>query len=119
MLQLVLTAVIGLAAGVLSAVLGVGGGIIMVPAMVMILGLESKIAVGTSLAVIIPTAITGVLRHYSYGNVDLKVAALLAAGAVVGAYFGALLVESLPDQLVRRLFATLMVVTAVKLFTGK
>lgn len=118
-MQLAITGAIGLAAGLLSAVLGVGGGIIMVPAMVMLLGVDAKVAVGTSLAVIIPTAITGVWRHYSYGNVDVKTAALLAVGAVIGAYFGALLAQSLPDQLVKRLFALLMVVTAVKLVTGK
>jgi uncharacterized membrane protein YfcA len=117
--QLIIIALLGLAAGILSALLGVGGGIIMVPVMVMLLGVAPKVAVGTSLAVIIPTALTGVLRHYSNGNVDLRMALMLAVGAVIGAYLGASLAESLPDQLVKRLFALLMIVTAVKLFTGK
>ncbi|HHW11130.1 MAG TPA: sulfite exporter TauE/SafE family protein [Firmicutes bacterium] len=110
--------VTGLAAGILSALLGVGGGIIMVPAMTYC-GVPFKVAVGTSLAVIIPTSLMGVIRHYNLGNVDFKVALLLATGAVIGANLGVMLVARVPDLLLKRLFAVFMVVTAIKLFTGK
>jgi len=110
--------VTGLAAGILRAWRVVGGGSIMVPAMTYC-GVPFKVAVGTSLAVIIPTSLMGVIRHYNLGNVDFKVALLLATGAVIGANLGVMLVARVPDLLLKRLFAVFMVVTAIKLFTGK
>lgn len=110
---------IGLVAGVMSALLGVGGGIIMVPAMTYLLDIPFKMAVGTSLAVIIPTALSGVARHASFGNVNWKIAAVLAAGAVVGAYGGATLAQKLPELVIKRIFAILLAYTAIRMFLGK
>ncbi len=98
--------------------LGVGGGVIMVPAM-QFLGVPFKVAVGTSLAAMIPTALTGVIRYYPNGNVNLKVATLLAAGAIIGANIGATFMKYIPDVALKRVFAIVLVYTAYKLFFGK
>jgi uncharacterized membrane protein YfcA len=113
-----LLGIAGLIAGTFSALLGVGGGVILVPAM-QYLGVPFKVAVGTSLAVIIPTALTGVVRHYSFGNVDFKVAAIMVVGAVLGANIGAALLKYVPELAAKRLFALFMVYVAYRLFCGK
>lgn len=115
-MQLVLSALIGLTAGVLSGVFGIGGGIIVVPALVLLVGLNQHTATGTSLAaLLLPVGILGVLTYYRSNAVNLPVAGLLAAGIVVGTALGARLGLSLPEVLLRRLLAGLMIVVAVQL----
>jgi len=94
---------VGLAIGSLSGLLGVGGGIIAVPLMVLIWKLDPKVAIGTSLATMIPTAIAGSFRHYGFGNVNLTLAACLALGTVVGS-----------SEVLKRIFGILMVVSGLK-----
>lgn len=106
----------GLATGWLSALLGIGGGIILVPVMVYLLKLPVQQAVGTSLMVIIPTAIVGAWKHYNLNHVNLKFALLLALGAVVGAYLGALTTSYVSGEVIRKLFAVLILITAVQMF---
>lgn len=91
----------------------------MVPAMVMLLKLNTKIAIGTSLAVIIPTAISGTLKHYKQDNVDLKIAAMLIPTAIIGAYVGAQFAESMPEVTLKRVFGGLLVVTGIKMLLTK
>ena len=79
----------GVLTGFVSSLLGVGGGMVMVPALVILLWVPQKMAQGISLAAMIPTACAGMLMHRSMGNVDLRVAACVGAGAVVGAFAGA------------------------------
>jgi len=106
---------VGLAIGSLSGLLGVGGGIIAVPMMVAIWKLDPKIAIGTSLATMIPTAIAGSIRHYNFGNVNLALAACLAIGTVVGSsLIGAPLADRLPSETLKRIFGILMVVSGLK-----
>ena len=81
--------VAGVAVGVLSALFGVGGGLIMVPFIVLVLDRSQHLAEGTSLVVIVPTAIAGVIAHWRNGFVSLREALLLALGGVVGGYLGA------------------------------
>lgn len=82
---------IGLVAGVAGGMFGIGGGAIMVPAMVLILGLDQKLATGTSIAAqILPIGILGAAVYYRSGNLNIKYALLIAAGLVVGNLFGAL-----------------------------
>lgn len=107
---------IGLAAGVLSVLLGVGGGIIIVPALVYFTKMNMQMATGTSLAVIIPTAIVGVLGKMKAGQVDLRLAALVIVGAVAGAYLGGLFAAKAPDKLLKQLFSLLLIFTAVRMF---
>lgn len=120
--QLILTALlIGLAAGVLSGLVGVGGGIIMVPALVFFLNYTQHQAQGTSLAVLtLPVVILASLYYYHQCQkagtpIDLRVIGLLAAGFVVGAYFGSKLALTIDQELLKRIFALILFYTAFKM----
>jgi len=108
-MQFVIAAIIGLVGGVTSGLFGVGGGIVMVPAMFYFLKLDIKTAIGTSLVVIIPTAISGALKHQHLGNIDWRVAAMLVPLAVAGGFLGAYLTGHLPAETLKRLFGVLLV----------
>jgi uncharacterized membrane protein YfcA len=114
-METVWLALVGLAAGALSVLCGVGGGIVVVPALVWIKDWDVKKAVATSLAFIVPTAIVGVLRKPA-SLVDYRIAAVLAAGAVAGAFFGEYASAALPSLWVKRIFAVVLAVVAVRLF---
>ena len=107
--------VVGLATGVLAGLLGVGGGVVMIPAMMVLLGLPNVIAKGTSLAVIIPTAITGTYRNRASKNVDLRAAAIVGAGGIVSAVLGGWISARLSDAVSNALFASLLVIVAARL----
>jgi uncharacterized protein len=106
---------IGVAAGFLAGLLGVGGGILLVPAMVLLLGFDQHVAQGTSLVVIVPAAMIGTWTHYRRGTIRPRDAALVAAGGVIGAVIGSLSALSLDDELLRRLFAIVLLVVAVRM----
>ncbi|MGZ4258224.1 MAG: sulfite exporter TauE/SafE family protein, partial [Gaiellaceae bacterium] len=103
----VLVAVIGLCAGVLAGMFGVGGGILFVPTLVLGLGLTQVHAGATSLLAILPTAIVGTWRLQRQGNVELRGAAIIGAASIVGVQGGVLAAEALPGVLIRRLFGIL------------
>ncbi len=111
----VLAVALGLAAGVLSGLFGVGGGILFVPTLVLVVGLTQLHAEATSLLAILPTAMVGTWRQRRYGNVDLRVAAWIGVASIVGVQLGVLIAESLPEHVLRRLFGLLLLVTAVQL----
>ncbi len=102
--------------GVASGLLGVGGGLLMVPVFTMVLGKPMPVAVATSLAVIIPTAIAGTVSHGLAGRVDFKLFFLCFGFAVVGGMVGSLLVGYCSPLLLRRLFAALLLVVAIRMF---
>ena len=106
---------IGLTAGVLAGLLGIGGGLLMVPAMVLISGFDQHVAQGTSLLVIIPAAALGSFTHHRHGRLALRDAAALAVGGVLGALLGSVTALSLDDELLQRLFAVLIIVMAVRM----
>jgi uncharacterized protein len=108
----VLAAVVGLVAGVLSGLFGVGGGILYVPVLTFALGLSQLQAEATSLLAIIPTALVGVWRQRAYGNVRWKAGLILGLAAVAGVQAGVQLAEALPGSTLRRLFGLLMIVVA-------
>ena len=110
---------IGLTAGLLAGLLGIGGGVVMVPAMVLIMGLDQHVAQGTSLLVIIPAAAFGSFTHHRHGRLALRDAAALAVGGVAGAVLGSVTALSLDDELLRRLFALLILLVAVRLLTTR
>ena len=118
-MQYVIAAVIGLASGMASGLFGVGGGIVMVPAMVYFLTMDIKLAVGTSLAVIIPTAATGVFKHYQLGNIDWRVALSLVPTAMCGGYFGAWLTKEISSANLKRAFGGFLVLVGIKLLSGR
>jgi len=104
---------VGLVSGVISGLLGVGGGIVMVPAMILLLKLEPKQAIGTSLAVIIPTAMMGTFKHLSMGNVNWKAGLILAPLAIVGGYVGAQLTQHIPGEQLKRIFGGFLIVVGI------
>lgn len=108
-------ALVGLLGGFLAGLFGVGGGILFVPVLALGLGLTQLHAEASSLLAIIPTAIVGSWRHARYGNIDLRAAALIGAGSVVGVQGGVLIAESLPETTLRRLFGVLLLLTAAQL----
>lgn len=105
---------IGFAAGVLAGMFGVGGGILFVPALVL-LGLDQLDAEATSLLAILPTVAAGVWRQRRYGNVRWRAAALVGLGSIPGVAAASFLAVSLGDETLRRLFAALLVLVAAQL----
>jgi uncharacterized membrane protein YfcA len=110
----VLAVVLGLAAGVLAGMFGVGGGILFVPTLVA-LGLDHHDALGTSLLAIVPTVLVGTWRQSRYGNVRWRGAAVLGIAAAAAAQGGVALAEALSDATLRRLFAGLLVLVALQI----
>lgn len=107
---------LGLAVGVSSGLFGIGGGIIILPALVYLLGFKTRIAVGTSLLAVILPAIVGVTSYAFEANVNLLMAALLAAGSIFGAPIGSWLLSILPQRGVQWGFITFMIVVIASLF---
>ena len=108
----ILLAAIGLGAGILSGLFGIGGGIVMVPALVLV-GLGQHRAQATSLAAIVPIALVGAALFGRADSVDVGAAIVLSAGSLVGARAGALLMHRLSEVLLARVFAGLLVAVAV------
>ncbi len=115
-----LLVLIGLLAGALSGFVGVGGGIIIVPALMWMMGFGQHQAQGTSLAVLLlPVGILAVMNYYKAGQIDIKAAAIISLTFVVGAYYGSKWSLVLPVDVVKRTFGVLMVLAALKLIFGK
>lgn len=110
---------IGLLSGIASGLFGVGGGIIMVPAMMFFMGLPIHVAVGTSLAVIIPTALMGTYKHNSQHNIDWIVALSLAPTAIVGGFLGAHLTTIISASSLKRAFGGVLLAVGIKLLFFK
>jgi uncharacterized membrane protein YfcA len=107
--------VVGLVAGVLAGLFGVGGGIILVPALVIVLGVTQHVAQGVSLVAIVPTAVVGTVTNYRRGNVAVRVAVGVGVTSIVGAVIGAQLTAVVPADLLRRAFGALLILVAVNL----
>lgn len=106
---------VGLAAGVLSGLFGIGGGTVIIPALVMILGFSQHKAQGTSLAaLVLPVGILGVIRYWKAGEVDLIAGIILAAGLFVGAYFGAGWAVEISDIWLKRAFGIFFILLGLK-----
>lgn len=104
---------IGITSGVLAALCGVGGGVIMVPAFTMILGLDQKHALATSMAVIVPTAIAATAQHVKNGLIDWKVAVLTAIAATLTSFFVADFVKQFRNETLTRIFAIVIILFGV------
>ena len=109
-----LAVLLGAVAGVLSGLFGVGGGILFVPTLTA-LGLSQLHAEASSLLAILPTSIVGTWRQRRYGNVDLRLAAIIGLGAIVGVQIGVVVAEALPGAVLRRLFAVLVLASAAQI----
>jgi uncharacterized membrane protein YfcA len=108
---------IGLAAGVLSGMFGIGGGIVIVPALVLLSNFSTKTALGTSLgALLLPVGLLGAYTYWENGNLDTRASLLIAFGLTLGVAAGARLAQVLPGPLLQRLFAVFLMVLAVRLW---
>jgi hypothetical protein len=115
MVSLMLLA-IGLLAGVFAGMFGIGGGLIIVPALLLLLKVKELEAIGTSLAALIPpVGLLGAVEYYRNGYINLRWAALIAVGLFLGAYFGARIMIGLPPVLIRRLYAAFLFVIATRM----
>lgn len=110
-----LAAALGLLAGVLAGLFGVGGGILFVPTLTLVLGLTQIHAEASSLLAILPPVIVGTWRQQRYGNVRWKPALVLGLSAVAGVEGGVQIAEALPEHILRRLFAILVLAVAAQL----
>ena len=110
------TIAVGLGAGLLSGLFGVGGGILVVPALVLLLKFDQRLANGTSLGAVLPISISSLVTYWSHDNVDWYVALWLAIGALAGAVLGTKLIHILPKRTLGYLFATMLIITAIRLF---
>jgi len=112
----VLLIIVGLAAGVLSGMVGVGGGIIVVPALVIFLGFSQHQAQGTSLGLLLlPVGILAVMNYYNKGYIDIKVVAIMSIAFVLGGWLGSKLSLSLPQDTVKKIFAIVLFYTAFRM----
>lgn len=113
---MLLTIGVGLGAGLLSGLFGVGGGILVVPALVLMLKFDQRLANGTSLGAVLPISISSLVTYWSHDNVDWPMAAWLAIGALGGAVLGTKWIHLLPKKVLGYLFAVMLLVTAIRLF---
>jgi uncharacterized protein len=110
----------GLVAGVLSGLLGIGGGIFVVPALVFLLGFSQQMAQGTTLAMMVPPiGLLAAWAYYSKGYVDLKVAGLMCIGFFIGGLFGAKFATALSWVTLSRIFGAAMLVVSIKMILAK
>lgn len=120
MLMLILALVLGVGVGVFSGLIGVGGGVIAIPLLVYLFHMSQKTAQGTSLIMLLgPTGLFAVMEYYRAGEIDFKVGLMMAAGVLIGAYFGGAWAQTMSNQLLRRIFAVVLVGVAVKMFFQK
>jgi uncharacterized membrane protein YfcA len=107
---------VGLAAGVLSGMVGVGGGIIIVPCLVYLLGFSQKSGQGNSLALLLlPLGVLGVMNYYREGYIDFKVVFAMAIGFILGNFFGSKWALTLNDEKLKKFFAVVLLLAAIKL----
>ena len=107
---------VGLSAGILSGLVGVGGGIIIVPALVLFLGFSQHQAQGTSLGLLLlPVGILAVINYFNKGYVDLKVIGVMSVGFILGGWLGSKLAITLSQETVRKIFAVVLFYTAFKM----
>lgn len=116
MQTIIILILVGIAAGMLSGLVGIGGGIIIVPALVYFLAFSQKMAQGTSLGILLlPIGILGVLQYYKEGYIDLKVVLIISLAFLVGSYFGSKIALRMPNELVKKIFAIFMILIAIKI----
>ena len=108
---------IGLVAGVLSGLFGIGGGILIIPALIFFAKFPTKLALGTSLgALLLPVGLLGAYTYYKAGNLDIRASLLIALGLFFGAWGGAKLAQVLPGPTLQRMFAVFIAIMAVRLW---
>lgn len=118
--DIIILLIIGLAAGLMSGVLGVGGGIIVIPMLVGFLGFTQKEAQGTSLGLLLlPIGILAVMNYYNAGYVNIRAVGIMIITFVIGSYLSSKYAISMPDYILKKVFAVFLLLYAIKLFMGK
>lgn len=120
MTNIIIFLVIGLSAGLLSGFFGIGGGIIIIPALIYFCGFSQLKAQGTSLAVLLPpVGLLAFLEYYKKGNVDLKAGIVICITVFLGAMFGSKIAQLVPPTILRKSFAVFMLLISLKMFFSK
>ncbi len=120
MMNIIILLLIGLAAGLASGVLGIGGGIIIIPALVYFLSYSQKSAQGTSLGLLLlPVGLFAVINYYKAGYVNIKAAGIMIITFVVGSYISSKFAVSLPENIIKKIFAVFLLFYSIKLFLDK
>ena len=113
---ILLLGLIGLTAGILSGMIGIGGGIIIVPALVFLLGFTQQQAQGTSLGLLLlPAGILAVMNYYKQGYIDVKVVGIMCITFVLGGWLGSRIALSLPQDTIKKIFAIVLILVALKM----
>lgn len=119
-MNILLFVVLGLAAGILSGLLGIGGGILIVPALVLVFGLSQHLAQGTTLALMVPPiGLLAAWTYYKHGHVDIKIAALICLGFFIGGLIGAKYATLINPATLKRLFGVALLIAALKMILTK
>ncbi len=119
--NVIIIALIGIVSGILGGMFGLGGAVIIIPALVMVLGYSQQMAQGTTLMMMVPPiGALAAFQYYQKGFVDIKAAFIMAAFFFVGGYLGARFATNLPQEILKKIFAIMLIVIAIKmLFFGK
>ncbi|RNI35748.1 sulfite exporter TauE/SafE family protein [Hanamia caeni] len=113
---LLIVALIGIAAGMLSGLLGLGGAIIIIPALIFFLGYSQQTAQGTALIMmVLPVGVLAAYQYYKEGYVEIKTALIMAVFFFIGGYFGARFATEIPQSLLKKLFAIMLIILAIKM----
>ena len=111
---------LGLFGGVMAGLFGIGGAIVIVPALVYLFGFDQKLAQGTTLAMLIPpTGLLAAWQYYQGGHMNIKVAVILCIGMFLGGYIGGFAANHMPAELMRKLFGVFLLLVALKMIFGK
>lgn len=117
---ILILAIIGLMAGVFGGMFGVGGAIIMIPALVYFLGVDQHTAQGTSVAIMLPPiGLFAAYNYYKAGEVNIWYAVIIAAAFMVGGYFGSMIALKLPENLMKKIFGILLILIALRMIFSK
>lgn len=120
MLNIIILILIGLAAGILSGFFGIGGGIIIVPALIYISGFTQLKAQGTSLAVLLPpVGILAFLEYYKHNNVDIKAGIIICITVLIGAMLGGKIAQVIPPDILKKGFGIFMLLISLKMLLSK
>lgn len=114
--QYIIVALIGISAGLLGGLLGIGGAIVIIPALVFLLGFNQQLAQGTTLVMfVMPVGALAAWQYYKAGNADIKVGLVLAAMFFIGGFFGAKLANIIPQDIMKKVFGVLLFIISIKM----
>lgn len=119
-MNILLYILLGVVAGIFSGLIGIGGGIIIVPALVLLFGLSQHAAQGTTLALMVPPiGLLAAMAYYKQGYVDLKIAAFVCIGFFIGGLIGAKFALGIPETILKKIFGVVLLAVSVKMILGK